>query len=93
MNAWAMLTEFHCQSSTHVKTPLYSIIFMHYFILLSALAISAYSLVSFIFVMLKLPYLNYSKSLIMQLVLNFPKGSFGQKKPVYCSFQGKWFSS
>ena len=26
--------------------------------------------------------------------LNFPKGSFGQKKPVHCSsFQGKWFSS
>ena len=27
-----------------------------------------------------------------QPVLNFPKRSFGQKKPVHCSFQGKWFS-
>ena len=26
-------------------------------------------------------------------VFNFLKGSFSQKKPVHCSFQGKWFSS
>ena len=57
------------------------------------LAMSVYDLVLYIFVILNLPYLNYSKSLTMQPVLNFPKGSFGQKKPVHYSFQGKWFSS
>ena len=47
-----------------------------------------------LFIMLKLPpYLNCSKSPTMQPVLNFSKGSFDQKKPVLCSFQGKWFSS
>ena len=66
---------------------------MHYFILFLMLAMSAYGLVSSVFVMLKLPYQNYLKCLNMQPVLNFPKGSFGQKKPVHCSFQGKWFSS
>ena len=86
-----MLTELNFHSATHVKMPLYSIIFMHYFILLIMLAMSAYGLISSIFIMLKLPYLNYSKSLTMQPTLNFPKGSFGQKKPVHYSFQGKWF--
>ena len=89
MIAWIMLTELNCQSATHVKMSLYSIIFMHYFILLIMLAMSAYGLISSISIMLKLPYLNYSKSLTMP-TLNFPKGSFGQKKPVHCSFQGKW---
>ena len=62
-------------SLLHVrKTPLYSIMFTCYVILFLTLAMSACGLVWFIFVMLKLPYLNYSKSLIMQLALNFPKG-------------------
>ena len=83
MYAWTMLiTEFNCQSATRVyKTPLHSIIFTHHFILFLLLAMSAYGLVLPIFVMLKLPYLNYSKSLTMQPVLNFPKGSFGQRSP------------
>ena len=68
-----MLTEFNCQSATCMKMSLYSIIFMHYFILFLMLAVSAYGLVLSIFVMPKLPYLNYSKSLTMLPVLNFPK--------------------
>ena len=55
------------------------------------IAMSAYGLVLSVFV---LPYQNYSKSLTMQPILNFPKESFGQKKCVHCSFKaGKWFSS
>ena len=42
---------------------------------------SAFGLVSSIFVMLKLPYLNYSKRLTMQPVLHFSEEPFGQKKP------------
>ena len=30
---------------------------------------------------------------LLEESLNFPKGSFGQKKPVHCSFLGNWFSS
>ena len=36
MYAWTLLTEFNCQSTTHIKMLLYSIIFMHYFILFNA---------------------------------------------------------
>ena len=89
MYAWTMLTKFNCQSATHVKMLLYSIIFTHYFMLFLMLAMSAYGLVLSVFIKLKLPYQNYSKGLTMQPVLNFPKGSFGKKKPVHYSFQGK----
>ena len=92
MYTWTMLTKFNCQSTTHVKN---AVIFYYIHTLFQSLMLtmSAYGLVLSIFVMLKLPYLNYSKSLTMKPVLNFPKGSFGQKKPVQYSFQGKWFSS
>ena len=92
-----MFTEFNCQSATLMKNiPLYSIVFMQYFILFLMLALSAHGLVLSVFVMkcmLKLPYPRYSKSLTSQLVLNFLNRSFGQKKHVHCSLQGKWFSS
>ena len=64
------------------------------YVFILTLAMSTYDLALSFFIMLKLPpYLNCSKSPTMQPVLNFSKGSFGQKKPVLCSFQGKWFSS
>ena len=88
MYAWTMLTEFNCQSGTRVKN---AIVFYYIHTLFHTLTLvmSVYGLVSSIFVMLTLPYLNYEKSLTMQPVLNFPKGSLGQKKLVRCSFQGK----
>ena len=94
MCAWAMLTEFNCQpSTTCVKNTIVFSYIHALFHMLLMLAISAYGLVSSVFVMLKLPYQNYLKCITMQPVLNFPKGSFGRKKPIHCSFQGKWFSS
>ena len=59
------LLRFNCQSATCIKMSLHSIIFKHYFILFLTIAMSAYNLISSVFVMLKLPYLNYSKSLAM----------------------------
>ena len=57
-----MITELNCQSATRLKM-MYSIVFMQYFILFLTLTMSACGLVLSIFVILKLPYLNYLKSL------------------------------
>ena len=88
MCAWTMLTEFNFQSSTHVKMPSYSIIFTQYFIQLPCLHVALF--VRFYYEMyaeVSLPKLLEEPH---QPVLHW---SFGQKKPVHCSFQGKWFSS
>ena len=89
MYTWTMLTEFDCQSATCVKN---AVVFYYTHTLhppFNAFHIYIWPC----FVMLKLPYQNCSKGLTLQPVLNLPKGSFGQKKPVHCSFQGKRFRS
>ena len=88
-----MLTEFNSQSATRVKN---ATVFYYIHAILHTIALSACSIVLSVFIMkcmLKLPYLNYVLEEPHQPVLHFPKGSFGRKKPVHCSFQGKWFIS
>ena len=63
MCARTMLTEFNFQSSTHVKMPSYSIIFMQYFIRLPCMHVALFCPLK---CMLKFPYLNYLKSLTSQ---------------------------
>ena len=61
-----MLTEFNCQSATCMKNAVVFYYICAIFHILLMLDMSAYGLVSSVFVMLKLPYLNYSKSLTSQ---------------------------
>ena len=88
--AWTLLTEFNWLSVTHMKTLWYSIVFTQYFIIFSIIAMSAcgFCFVRFCFAEVALPELLKEPH---QPIFNFPKGSSGQKKPVHCSFQGKWF--
>ena len=94
INAWMMFTEFNCWSATHKKMLLYSIIFTRYFIHFYA-CMSTCSIVFSIFAMkciLKLPYLNYSKSLTSQFS-TFLRDILARRNLHTTASQGKWFSS
>ena len=88
MYAWTMLTEFNCQSATHVKN---AVLFYYSHPILCMHAMSACSTILSIFVTKCMLNFSIWTTWIVSPA-NFPKRSFGQKKPVHCSFQGKWFS-
>ena len=92
MYAWTMLTEFNCQSATQVKN---AVVFYYIHAILHNLFNACHVYMWLLFcpfccAEVALPELLKEPH---QPILNFPKRSFGQKKPVHCSFQGKWFSS
>ena len=63
MYAWTMLTEFNCQSATHVK---YAIVFYYIHTILHMLAMSACGIVLSIFAMKCMLKFLYLKSLTSQ---------------------------
>ena len=83
-----MLTQFNCQSATLVKN---AIVFYYIRVILHTLFITYHvcmcpCFVHFYYAKVALPELLEEPH---QPVLNFSKGSFGQKKLVQYSFQGK----
>ena len=92
MYGWTMLTEFNCQSATCVKN---AVVFNYIHVIATSYACHVcmqHCFVHFCYEMFAEVSLPEVLEKPHQSVLNFPKRSFGQKKSVHCSFQGKWFS-
>ena len=88
-----MLALFNCLSTTGVKKAI--VLYYNVHVILYTLLIACHVCISPCFV-----HFCYAKVALPELleephqpVFKFPKESFGQKKLVQYSFQGKWYSS